>query len=121
MRLFARLLGLGLAAALLLAGWGYWGATRTPQVIRQSVQLKGLPPGTRLRVLLFSDTHFGRPDMPAARLDAIVDQANALKPDLILLAGTTMAASSCRSPARPIWNPQSPPSPASRHRWASSP
>jgi predicted MPP superfamily phosphohydrolase len=87
MRWIARLLGLGLAAALLLAGWGYWGATRTPQVIRQSVQLKGLPPGTRLRVLLFSDTHFGRPDMPAARLDAIVDQANALKPDLILLAG----------------------------------
>ncbi len=83
----ARLLGLALAAALLFLGYGYWGATRTPVVVQATHRLPGLPAGTRLRVLLFSDTHFGRPDMPEARLHALVAQANALKPDLILLAG----------------------------------
>jgi predicted MPP superfamily phosphohydrolase len=87
MRLFARLLGLGLAAALLFLAVGYWGATRAPVVVEASHRLPGLPAGTRLRVLLIADTHEGWPDMPPARLEAIVAQANALKPDLILLAG----------------------------------
>lgn len=87
MKLIARLLGLGLAAALLLALWGYHGATRTPVVVPVSVELAGLPPGTRLEVLLLSDTHHGWPDMPPERLEALVRQANALNPDLILLAG----------------------------------
>lgn len=87
MRLLARLLGLLAAAALLFIGFGYWGVTRPPVIVEASHRLPGLPPGARIRVLLLSDTHFGRPDMPAARLSAIVDQANALKPDLILLAG----------------------------------
>ncbi|TPE61192.1 phosphohydrolase [Sandaracinobacter neustonicus] len=87
MKLLARVLGALLALALAFIGWGYWGATRPPLVVPFSYQLKGLPPGTRLKVLLISDTHRGRPDMSAARLDAIMDQANALKPDLILLAG----------------------------------
>jgi hypothetical protein len=78
-----------LVATLALAFFagGFWNATRPPAVVLASLQLPGLPAGTKLSVLLFSDTHFGRPDMPASRLDAIVNQANALKPDLILLAG----------------------------------
>lgn len=87
MKLIARLLGLGLAAALLFIGIGYWGATRPPVVVEQGHRLAGLPPGKTLRVLLIADTHEGWPDMPPARLEAIVAQANALKPDLILLAG----------------------------------
>lgn len=87
MRLFARLLGLGLAAALLFIGIGYWGATRPPVVVEASHRLSGLPSGTTLRVILIADTHEGWPDMPPARLEAVVAQANALKPDLILLAG----------------------------------
>ncbi len=105
MKLLARLLGLGLAAALLLAGWGYWGATRAPVVVPVSMKLAGLPPGTRLRILLFSDTHFGQPDMPAARLEAIVDQANALKPDLILLAGDYNGGKLVPMPGKPHLEP----------------
>ena len=87
MRFLARLLGFGLAAALLFVGIGYWGATRPPVVVEQSHRLAGLPAGKTLRVLLIADTHEGWPDMPPARLEAAVAQANALKPDLILLAG----------------------------------
>lgn len=87
MKLVARLLGLGLAAALLFIAIGYWGATRPPVVVEQTHRLAGLPAGQALRVLLIADTHEGWPDMPPARLEAIVAQANALKPDLILLAG----------------------------------
>lgn len=87
MKFLVRAMGAVLALALGFIGWGYWGATRSPVVVPIDYQLKGLPPGTRLRVLLISDTHRGRPDMPAARLDAIMAQANAIKPDLILLAG----------------------------------
>jgi predicted MPP superfamily phosphohydrolase len=87
MKLLARLLGVALAAAFLFLGYGYWGATRAPVVVEHTHRLPGLPPGTRLRVLLIADTHHGWPDMPPARLDAIVAQANALNPDLILLAG----------------------------------
>jgi predicted MPP superfamily phosphohydrolase len=105
MRLVARLLGLALAAALLLFGWGYWGATRTPVVVQASHSLPGLPPGTRLKVLLLSDTHYGRPDMPAARLRAIVAQANALKPDLILLAGDYNGGKLVPLPGKPHLEP----------------
>jgi hypothetical protein len=87
MRLVARALGLGLAAALLFLAWGYRGATRVPVVVEASHRLPGLAPGTRLRVLLIADTHHGWPDMPPRRLEALVRQANALRPDLILLAG----------------------------------
>ena len=87
MRLAARALGVGLALALAFIGWGYWGATRPPVVVGHSYAMAGLPPGTQIRVLLLSDTHLGVPDMPPDRLAAIVAQANALKPDLILLAG----------------------------------
>lgn len=87
MRLFARLLSFGLAAALAFTAFGYWGATRAPVVVEHTHRLPGLPAGSRLRVLLMADTHHGWPDMPPTRLAAIVAQANALKPDLILLAG----------------------------------
>jgi len=87
MKLLARLLGLVVAAALVFIGVGYRGATRTPVVVSETRRLPGLPPGTSLRVLLIADTHHGWPDMPPARLDALVAQANALRPDLILLAG----------------------------------
>jgi hypothetical protein len=78
----------GLAALVLpVLGLGYWGATRPPVVEQVALPLAGLPPGTRLRVLHVTDTHAGNPDMPRVRLEGIVSQANALKPDLILLTG----------------------------------
>jgi predicted MPP superfamily phosphohydrolase len=83
----ARAIALLALLALIFLGAGFWNATRTPVVVETTQHLSGLAPGIRLRVLLLSDTHYGQPDMPGDRLDRIVAQANALKPDLILLAG----------------------------------
>jgi predicted MPP superfamily phosphohydrolase len=85
----ALLLGLAalLALGLLVFALGLWNATRPPEIVRVTLPLPGLRPGTEVRVVLMSDLHAGRPDMPAARLSSIVAAANALRPDLILLAG----------------------------------
>ncbi len=76
-----------LLAALLCAGLGWVEATRAPRLVEARLPLPGLAPGTRLSVLLLSDIHAGPPDMPPARLERIVDQANAAGADLILLLG----------------------------------
>lgn len=59
-----------------------------PQVLRAEVTLAGLPADQPpLRLLLLSDLHVAGPDMPPERLARIVAQANALGPDIVLLAG----------------------------------
>lgn len=89
-----------LLAALLSAGLGWMEATRAPRLVEARLPLPGLAPGTRLSVLLLSDTHAGPPDMPRARLEAIVDAANAVGADLILLAGDYHTAHLFRWPGR---------------------
>ncbi len=73
-----------LFAAILVAAWRQ--TIATPLVVAYDVAVPGwaAPP---LRIVQLSDLHFGVPDMPPARLAAIVDQANALHPDLIALTG----------------------------------
>ncbi len=59
-----------------------------PIIRRATVTLPDLPSGTPpVTLLLMSDLHVAGPDMPPARLARIVAQANALKPDLVLIAG----------------------------------
>ncbi|MBV9528923.1 metallophosphoesterase [Sphingomonas sp.] len=71
-----------------VAGYGYAEATRAPVVRRATFTLPDLPPGTApIRILLMADMHAQGPDMPTARLERIVGQANALHPDIIVLAG----------------------------------
>src|SRR3954470_123927 len=87
MSLRRTLLLLVLVAAA-LAGFGYWGATRAPIVRQASVALPDWPPGAPpLRVLLLSDVHVGAPDMTPERVAGIVAEANALAPDVVLIAG----------------------------------
>lgn len=75
-----------LVAAVAAALFGYREAVRPPVVVGYDVPAgNGAAPA--LRVALLSDTHAGRPDMPPERLSAVVDQVNALKPDVVLLAG----------------------------------
>ena len=87
-------LALGRIAALLILfgaailGFAYRTALSDPVVRR--VDLPLLPPtGTyaRLRILFLSDIHVAGPDMPPERVARIVRQANALQPDVVLLAG----------------------------------
>ena len=74
------------AALLIVTGAMYHAALAMPVVVTYDVAVPGwtAPP---LRIVQLADLHYGPPDMSAARLAAIVDQANALHPDLIALTG----------------------------------
>lgn len=82
-----RILLAGLGLILLFFGYGYWGAVRDPIVRHARIELLDWETGHSLRVALLSDLHVAGPDMPPARLARIVEQVNALKPDLVLIAG----------------------------------
>lgn len=90
MKWLARALAACAALALLFLGVGYWNATRPPVVVKVRLPLEGLPAGREVRVLHITDTHYGHPDMRTRRLNAVVHQANSLKPDLIVLTGDYM-------------------------------
>lgn len=67
---------------------GYRNAIAEPIVRIATARLADWPRGqTELRVALLSDIHVAGPDMPPARLARIVAQVNALRPDLVLIAG----------------------------------
>ncbi len=78
--------GAAIVAGLSLAGWRE--ATRSPVVVTYDVAVSGWPAGqVPLRIVQLSDTHAGPQDMPITRLRAIIAQANALRPDLVVLTG----------------------------------
>ena len=86
-RVLLGLLALGLLA-LALTAYAYHEATSDPIVRRTAIELADWPQGEPpLRALLLSDVHVGGPDMPPERLARIVVRANALAPDIVLLAG----------------------------------
>jgi predicted MPP superfamily phosphohydrolase len=71
-----------------LGGYGLWTARQDPVVREARVGVPDWQAGVRpVRILLLSDIHVAGPDMPPARLERIVAQANALSPDLVLIAG----------------------------------
>jgi predicted MPP superfamily phosphohydrolase len=81
-------------AAALLAGTevllavGYRNATAAPVVRRLHFKVPDYPAGAApVSILLFSDVHVHGPDMPPERLARIVDQINALHPDIVVGTG----------------------------------
>lgn len=81
-----------MAVALVLLGWSFAGARADPVVRRLAVGLPGWPEGAGpVRVLLWSDLHLGNLTTDADRLSRLVAQANALQPDLVVLAGDFIA------------------------------
>lgn len=75
-----------LGAVMLL--WSYAEATSTPVVRRARVGLPDWPASAPpIRAVLISDIHVAGPDMPPARLAGIVARINALRPDVVLIAG----------------------------------
>jgi uncharacterized protein len=82
---FLRKLALLLAIVGELAAWMYWTAIADPVVRRTALALPGLTQPVRL--VLMSDIHVGGPDMHPTRLNRIVAQVNALRPDVVLIAG----------------------------------
>lgn len=77
---------LSLAGLALVLSWAGWlGAIRDPAVVRYRVELAGL--SRPLRIVHLSDLHGSNWDMPQVRLNRIVGQANALRPDLVVMTG----------------------------------
>ncbi|WP_375398551.1 metallophosphoesterase [uncultured Sphingomonas sp.] len=63
-------------------------ARHDPVVRTARIALPGWPAGAApVRMVLISDIHIGTAAMDAARLDRIVMQIDALRPDLVLIAG----------------------------------
>jgi predicted MPP superfamily phosphohydrolase len=84
------LIVLAVCAFLLLAlcGYAFLEARRDPIVREASLSLPGWPEGAApMRVVLMSDVHAGSLAMSPDRLSRIVRQVNALRPDLVLIAG----------------------------------
>lgn len=67
---------------------GYKNAIADPVVRRLIVRMDAYPVGAApVRIVLFSDVHVHGPDMPPSRVRRIVDQINALHPEVIIGAG----------------------------------
>jgi len=72
-----------------LIAWKAWSDTMgDPVVLRTQVTLPGLPADSEpISAVLISDIHVAGPDMPPSRLARIVEQINALEPDIVFIAG----------------------------------
>jgi uncharacterized protein len=80
----AGLIGLSAAAT------GVYAAAIEPQglvVTRYALTPSGWPAGRRLSVTVIADIHAGGPDMTLSHIRRVVDTANALKSDLVVLLG----------------------------------
>src|SRR5579864_6630729 len=74
-------------AGFALSAYGLWEGGRLPEVTRRTLYFDNLPAGLDgLRILHLSDVHAGI-HMRLEKMQAIVAQANALAPDLVLQTG----------------------------------
>jgi hypothetical protein len=74
-------------AGFALSAYGLWEGARLPEVTRRTLYFDNLPSGLDgLRILHLSDVHAGI-HMRLGKMQALVAQANALAPDLILQTG----------------------------------
>jgi predicted MPP superfamily phosphohydrolase len=88
MRLILRILAALVAFGAALTGWAYWSAIADPVVREARIGLDRWPAGAPpVRIVLISDIHVAGPDMHPARLTRIVGRINALRPDLVVIAG----------------------------------
>jgi len=86
-------------AGALLSSYGMWSAYRLPQLTRRTLRFSDLPAGLEgLTLLHISDLHAGV-HLGADKMQAIVAQANALRPDLIVQTGDMIDISPSYIPA----------------------
>ena len=77
-----------LLVLLALAGYSFVEARRDPIVREAAIPMADWPAGAPpLRLVLLSDLHAGNVATTPARLGRVVAQVNALRPDLVLIAG----------------------------------
>ena len=76
--------GLGLATA----GYAFGIEPGLRLIVKtHRVEPRGWPRGASMRIVAVADPHMGEPYMSLSRLEAIVDRANSLSADLIVLLG----------------------------------
>lgn len=74
-------------AGLALSSFGLWEGGRLPEVTRTTLYFEHLPPGLEgLTILHLSDVHAGI-HMRLDKMQRLVEQANTLRPDLVLQTG----------------------------------
>ena len=90
--IFRLILAVLLLVTAIIAGKA-WQDTFGPAVVRRtSVELEGFSSAQRpITIALISDLHVGGPVMPPERVSRIVSQINALRPDIVMIAGDIMA------------------------------
>lgn len=89
---FLKLVLRGAVAAAAVFGYPLYEAGATPRITRYQLTPPGWTPGLKLKMAVLADFHACDPWMTAERIKAICDQANALRPDIILLLGDFAAA-----------------------------
>ncbi len=80
-RIILTLLAFGIA----FTAFAVWTAIQDPVVVRYRIAMPGLQ--APLRIVQLSDTHASPIDMPSQRIARVVEQINALTPDMIVLTG----------------------------------
>lgn len=79
---------LAFAAGVLLSAKAWYDTMRDPVLQRFVLETDQLPAGTApFTIALIADIHMAGPDMPQSRVARIVEQVNALQPDLIAITG----------------------------------
>lgn len=88
-RRIGRAVVLALVALVVAIGLKAWHDTMADPIVRRvTVALPGMPAGAApVTIALLSDIHPAEPTMPPSRLARIVRQVNALRPDVIVVAG----------------------------------
>lgn len=85
-RRWARIVLLAVLLVIAVLAAIAWRSTmRDPAVRQLDLHLPGL--SQPVSIVLLSDIHVSGPDMPPARVARIVRQVNALKPDIVMIAG----------------------------------
>lgn len=82
------LLALGVLLTIMLAAKAWHDTMRDPVIERLVIESERLPAGSPSFTIAFiADIHVAGPDMPPERLERIVAQINATRPDLVAIAG----------------------------------
>ncbi|MEP6001154.1 MAG: metallophosphoesterase [Parasphingorhabdus sp.] len=77
-----------LIIGVLIAIKAWHDTMRDPVVQRLVIESDALPSGAEpVTIALLADIHVAGPDMPPSRVERIVEQVNALKPDVVAIAG----------------------------------
>jgi len=84
--------------AVLPLAYGYGEATRPPRIVLYDVRSPAWTTSP-LGIALLSDTHAVLPDMPPSRVERVCDQASALAPDIVVLAGDYIGRTRARTGA----------------------